>query len=70
MSVEFVSSPKYFTAFQVTLSHPHRRLPTFLFLCTHAVFKHRLPFYTFKRKLFRYLYRLLAFPVQMAIQLL
>lgn len=64
MSFEFVLLPKYFTTFQITLSHSHRRLPPFLMYRAHVVFKHRLPFYTFKRTLFRYLYRLLAFPLQ------
>jgi len=55
MVFEFVLLPKYFTAFQITLSHSHRPLPPFLMYRAHVVFKHLLSFYTFKRKLFRYL---------------
>jgi hypothetical protein len=55
MSVECAFSPKCFTAFHITVSHPHRRVPPFLMFRAHVVFKHLLPFYTFKRKLFRYL---------------
>jgi hypothetical protein len=60
-AVELVFSPNNFTTIQTNVSQLHRRLPPFLMFRAHVIFKHRLPFYTFKRKLFRYLYRLLVF---------
>jgi hypothetical protein len=63
-AVEFDFPPNYFTTIQINVSQLHRRLPPFLMFRAHVIFKHLLPFYTFKRKLFLYLHRLLVFSVR------